>query len=801
MSLANFRAKHGLRTQPERTETPSYMLQENALPSHAPDAVRPGPDVIRLQQVQQQQPLQSQILKMKNTTTTTTTTILSFSGEPELESGAHGPASIFKSGPPAAAALAAVDAITAFPTMHPLHGSGTAFHWDVETRSAAELATRGKKRGVGAPAYAEHETTSVLCVCFAWGDGPVESWEPGEPVPAIALAAAADPTCCWVAHNAAFERVILRSILGHGWPEVPLVRQVCSMSLALSHAYPGSLEAAAEALGLVNRKDVARAKRVKKMWKPRPARRDEDPTQLYWHDTPELRAENKAYCKQDVATERELHQRLCAIPASEHDAAVLDAEINDRGVRIDAPLAAKVSRLAAQALAEMGAEICALTEGAVDRTSKPATIKTWLKQQGVELPRRPKKKKSGLVWETCLEAGDIEKLLEGELPDARARRVLEIRLQAAQSAASKIDRMLLTRSADGRVRGLFRFYGSMTGRWSGAGFQPQNLKRPELIRSDAAVAEAIEAVQTLDYAAVKARYRDVLGLAGDLCRSMIIPAEGHRFIVGDFSSVEARVLAWLAGAEEEVEAFRQFDRGIGPDAYVFTAQQVFGPDGVGDPSRIRQLGKIFKLGLGYGMGPNRLLSEIRKARIPGTENLSISDVRKWVRTWREINFVVVGYWYALDAAAVAAVRNPGMLVPCRAVSFEMRDRVLLLHLPSGRPLSYPAPVLEPGRDGEEQIAFRDMEAGRRRDKHMYGGKWAENVTQAVARDLLVDAMKRLRAADYRLVMHAHDEAVAEMPIGEGSAEEFKRLLIGVPSWAEQLPVAAKVFECDRFKKD
>ena len=155
----------------------------------------------------------------------------------------------------------------------------------------------------------------------------------------------------------------------------------------------------------------------------------------------------------------------------------------------------------------------------------------------------------------------------------------------------------------------------------------------------------------------------------------------------------------------------------------------------------------------------------------------------------------------LECSGDGGGAQPGNVVPCRSVSFEMRDGVLSLRLPSGRELSYPAPVIRPGRFGKKQMMFTDMEAGRRRGRHMYGGAWAENVTSAVARDLLVEAMKRLRAAGYKLVLHTHDEIVAEMPIGEGSVEEFKRLLIEVPAWAQGLPVAAKVFECNRFKKD
>ena len=482
---------------------------------------------------------------------------------------------------------------------------------------------------------------------------------------------------------------------------------------------------------------------------------------------------------------------------------MIDAEINDRGVCIDASLASAASALAVQALEELNARIQHETDGAVDKASKTEKLKAWLAAQGVNLPRRPKKRKgkSAPVWETCLEADDVAKLLAEDLQHPGVRTVLEIRLQAAQSAASKIDRMLRTRCADGRVRNLYRIYGATTGRWSGEGFQPQNMKRPELVQTDEAIAQAIAAVTTEDYVEVKARYGDVLGLVGDLCRSMLVPAPGHRFIVGDFTAIEARVLPFLAGDDVKLESFRQFDRGFGRDIYCVTAEQVLGLMDVHPKSPERQLGKIFELGLGYKMGADKLLAQIRKANIPGTEGTTVGDTERWVKTWRERNPAIVSYWAMLNAAAMAAVRNPEMTFPCGAVLFEMREGVLFARLPSGRELSYPAPKIKPGRFGEMQITFTDMEAGRRRGKQMYGGQWAENVTSAVARDLLVEGMKRLRAVGYRLVLHTHDELVAEMPEGEGSVEEFKRLLVEVPAWARGLPIAAKVFDCKRFKKD
>jgi DNA polymerase bacteriophage-type len=203
--------------------------------------------------------------------------------------------------------------------------------------------------------------------------------------------------------------------------------------------------------------------------------------------------------------------------------------------------------------------------------------------------------------------------------------------------------------------------------------------------------------------------------------------------------------------------------------------------------------RIVPLGLGYGMAGEKLLAGIRKS---GNQSVTLEEAKRWVETWRRQN-PKSDFWSALDGAAIAAVRHPGMLIRCGRLSFELYDGVLSLRLPSCRELKYPHPVLEIGPKGYLQLTF----PYRPRDKRMYGGKWAENVTSAAARDLLVVAMKRLRAAGYVMTLHTNYEIGAEMPIGIGRAEEFERLLVEAPEWASGLPIAAKVFVCDRFKKD
>ena len=403
---------------------------------------------------------------------------------------------------------------------------------------------------------------------------------------------------------------------------VPVDRHVCTMALALAHAYPGSLEGVAKILGLVNQKDIAREKIVRVMWKPRKPRRDEDPTKIYWVDSPELRVELYVYNRQDVAIERELHQhpKLQALPASEQDTWVLDAEINDRGVRIDAPLATAASRLATQALADLNERMRHETDGAVDKASKTGEAEGVARHCRASSCRADRRSiNPDCNGRTCLEADDIEKLLAEDLPHPGVRAALEIRLQAAQSAASKIDRMLRTRCADGRVRNLYKIYGAVTGRWSGAGFQPQNLKRPELLKTDEAIAEAIAMVLAGDYAAIKERYGDVLGVIGDLCRSMIIPAPGHRFIIGDFSAVEARVLAFLAGDADKLESFPPVRSRPRAGHLLRHGRAGSRPHRRARASRRSgSSGRSSSSGLGTRWGLTSCLATIRKANIPDT---------------------------------------------------------------------------------------------------------------------------------------------------------------------------------------
>ena len=483
----------------------------------------------------------------------------------------------------------------------------------------------------------------------------------------------------------------------------------------------------------------------------------------------------------------------------------LDAAINTAGVLLDVPLAEAAARLADCALEELDARMRAITNGVVDTASKVEKLKQWVEAEGAKLPRRPSKKKDNKtgetreVWGPKLQESDIERLLLGNLSPP-VREALEIRLQAAQTAATKFIRMLETRSSDNRLRNLFRYHGAMTGRWTGALSQVQNLKRRDVLNKDSDIEAAIQAVLTRDYELVKARYGDVLGVLGDLVRSAIIAAPGHRFIVGDFSQIEARVVCWLAGEDWKLAAFGAYDRGEGEDIYVLAVSKTLRLDDPEAALKLRPLGKVIELASAFQMGADKFFSLIRSANIPGTTHLTLYDVKGIVNKWRDEHRAIVRFWAALNSAAMSAVRHPETIIPCGRVRFQMRDGILCMRLPSGREIAYPAPTIKPGRFGWDAVHFTEIEAGRRRNRNMYGGSWCENATQGVARDCLVEALKRVIAAGFAVVLHAHDELVVEAPFGFGSEEELERLMTERPAWAPDLPIAVKTWEGTRFKK-
>ena len=614
-------------------------------------------------------------------------------------------------------------------------------HRDYETRSRAVLKIVGTHR------YAADPSTEILCAAYAIDDEPVRLWTPGDPVPSEFIEAANNPLWVVAAHNDAFEAAVEQHILAprYGWPLIPLERHRCTMALSLAHGLPARLDAAADALELANRKDAAGQRLMHQTAKPRRPHKDEDPAGTYWFDDAERLKRLYSYCQQDVEVERELYQRLPALSSSEQQLWESSSRINERGFCVDRKFAEAARRIAQAAAPEIDQELAEITGGVVTGINQVARLTAWLQQQGCAVEKLDKKA--------------IEKLLLDPGLPPQVQRALELRLGGAQAAFKKIDALLARAGDDGRVRGAFRYHGAATGRWAGEGFQPQNLKRPAVDDIEAAVA----AVATGDYAHVRSLYPRPLSVVGDCSRSMICAAPGHMLIGADFGSIESRVLAWIAGEEWKLDSYRRFDATGDPrdEPYCVTACRVFGkPIGTyTKDSPERGVGKICDLAFGYAGG----LGAWRKFE---PDRFTDEQVRAFCHDWRAAHSNIKKYWSRLDRAAWTAVQQRGRVVRCGPVVIKTTGTFLQLKLPSGRKLSYPQPRVI-GDSREQRVVFTDNAAGQftdcRHGKGAYGGLWTENVVSGIARDLLAEAMPRIEAAGYPIVLHVHDEIVCEVP--------------------------------------
>jgi DNA polymerase len=641
---------------------------------------------------------------------------------------------------------------------------------DYETRSTLAL------RDVGTYRYAADPATNVWCCAYAVDVGPVELWVPGDPVPAAFVEAAKDADWLVVAHNDTFERLIEQNIMAprYGWSIIPIERHRCTMAGALALALPAALKDVAELLGLKHRK--ADGSRMVAMSRPRNPRKGEDPAGTYWHDDQEHREALYAYCRQDMEVVRELDRRLPPLIPSEQALWELDAAINDRGFYIDGALIEAAAGIVAAAGEEVQNELRELTGGAIGSVNQVAALLAWLAERGCAV--------------TDLRKPTLRQALTRTGLAPELRRVIELRLQAAHPAAAKINALAAWRNIDGRVRGTLQYHGAATGRWAGRGPQPQNFRR-EADNTEAKIA----AVMSGDIGRVRA-LGPPLEVVGEISRALICAASGHRFLVADFSGIESRVLAWIAGERTKLDAWIRFDSTGAPvdDPYYMLGKRCGLPDDIA-----RNKGKICDLAFGYQGGKGAWTN-----LAPEGDASTAEDVERYKRTWRNAHPKTVKFWGDIDSEAVRAVRRPGLVLRLGRLSLVYNEPFLSIELPSSRSITYPFPRVELGQYGDFMVVFKDNAGGKFVDcKHghgFYGGAWAENIVSGIARDLLAAAMARLEGAGYPVVLHVHDEIICEVPEGFGSLNEFKRLVVAAPDWADGLPIAAKVRSGPRFSK-
>jgi DNA polymerase bacteriophage-type len=641
-------------------------------------------------------------------------------------------------------------------------------HCDFESASRIDLKRAGASR------YAQDPSTVVLCVAYAYNDGPVQKIIlPTRGMMQDILSAKLYDDVLIHAWNANFETAILRHKFGLDLgPE----NFSCTMQRALYSGLPGKLEHAGPALRIPIVKDMAGHRLMLSMSKPR-----KDGT--FWHqDLNEGRSKLDAlaaYCEADVEAERAIAGHIPNLSSDERAVSVFDATTNRRGIRLDLPFVDQLITIAEAETQALNAECMVLTNAAV---TSPGTqtdrILGWLRNEGCDLPDVSK--------ETITET--LETAEDAGLPN-HVIQVLRIRQNVAKSSVHKLKAMKACVDADGRVRGTLQYYGARTGRWGGRLIQPQNFPRPE----DYAPAAVSAVLKGIDNGGIRLFFDEPLAAVSSMLRSTIIPADGNQLFVADFDQIEARVLAWLAGQRDLLDVF---DRG--EDVYEYTAQKL----GLGS----RKAGKVAVLGLGYGMGPRHFVEFAENYDLV----ISFEEAQRMVTDWRQANPKITEFWRKLDDAVRYAIS--GNLVAnfnriyVRVSTAMNGDPLLTIKLPSGRQLFYrnirlePDP-LRPGRDG---IVYDGTDPITKRwtSIRSWGAKFAENVTQAVARDVMVEAGLRVAETPLGvLVLSVHDELVFETSKTTQTSFEALKLLIETrPAWAQDLPVKAKGAFMQRYGK-
>lgn len=613
---------------------------------------------------------------------------------------------------------------------------------DIETYSRVNLKDSNAYR------YVEDDEFQILMCAYALGDDPVQLALGEEEI--FAIPGLWDPDVLKVAHSAAFERVCFSAM---AWARRELPRGTylspkeydCSAALAGVLGYPQKLENLGAALD-GEKKDTAGTRLISLFCKPNRKGERNLP-----EDYPQEWEDFGRYCIQDVVTHRSAYRQMGGWPVkAEREAYLADQVINDTGIAVDRELAEAAVEVADNNRMVQELEISSLT--GVQNPGSNAQLQAWLQESGLRVPN--------------MQADTITSLLARPDLTPTQRRVLQLRQELALVAAKKYVRATKSLSSDGRLRGQFQFFGAHTGRWSGRGVQIQNLPSATLRPEEGGDVDAFIAAHVLDV-------KMGLGANAHTLKALVRAMFTGPFTVVDYAAIEARVVAWLAGEQWALDAFAE-----GRDIYVETAERMGG--------LTRKEGKVAVLALGYNGG-------IKSLRAMGAEG-DDDKLQRLVYQWRDANENIVALWADLQSAFRVGGRA-GRL----RVERDGRDRYLVL--PSGRSIAY-RDVRERWATNQwsrrvRQLSFSSPQTYPAR-MDTYGGRLTENVTQAVARDILSEALVRLLQAGHRVVGHIHDEILVE---GESSVEEVTRLMVQPPTWSTGLPLSAEGFVCPRYRKD
>jgi len=647
---------------------------------------------------------------------------------------------------------------------------------DFETRSTVEL----KRTGVYP--YASHRDTYIWCMAWAFDDEPVALWREGEPLPSRIAQHVEHSGALW-AHNAQFERVMWRDCARrrYGFPTVSDAQWWCTAAEAAASGLPRKLETVCAVLGLPVQKDAAGYRVMLQLCRPRAMDDDGEPV---WWDAPEKLDALYAYCRRDVDAERAVWRRLRRLTESERRVYLLDQAVNDRGVRLDRDLAVAVRDAAREEVARQNAAIAGATKGAVTKITQVARLRGWLAEQGVHADSLDKASTTALLADAGLPSDALV--------------ALAARAEGARSSVAKVDAMLDCVGFGDRMRGLLRYYGAHTGRWAGQLVQPQNFPRA-LEFEDAQV--YIPPV----LAGEKPEYRSSMAVYSALLRPMLTAAPGRKLLSGDFSAIEARALAWLSGCALMLEQFSQ-----GRKIYHEMAARIFAcsPEEIDKGSERYIVGKGVVLGCGFGMGAPKFASQVKaQTGLVIDSGLALAAVQQYRETYME----VPRYWDRVNAAALDAVRYPNEVFTAgtgkSTARFTARNGFLFVVLPSGRPMAYYRPrvvqraVPWDRTDLRPAVEYEGFSSYTHQWEHLalYGGLITENIVQAVARDVLVDAVARVEGAGYPVVLTVHDEVVVEVATSM-QLEVFLSLMRATPTWAPGLPIAVEGWEGERYRK-
>ena len=639
---------------------------------------------------------------------------------------------------------------------------------DIETYSDVDLISCGVYKYSSSPhfeilliAYSVDDKETV-CIDVANGEEPPKEF----------MEMLLDDTVTKTAFNANFERICFSNYYQHSFrPEAWRCTAVQAAMLAL----PLSLEGVGAVLGLDKQKMTEGKELIKYFCSPCKATKSNGGrTRNLPKDAPEKWRQFKTYCIRDVDVEKQIRQRLAKfpIPKREQEIYCLDQRINDRGIMVDRNLVNHA--VACDLLYKETATARAYELTGLENPNSVSQLKLWLKEKGLEV--------DSLAKDTVK---DLSMKAEGDVQE-----VLKLRLATSKTSVKKYEAIDRSVCAENRVHGLLQFYGAnRTGRWAGRLVQIHNLPQNHL--PDLELARAL--VSEGRYEEVELFYESTPNVLSELIRTAFVAKPGCRFIISDYSAIEARVLAWLAGEEWRLQVFETHGK-----IYEASASAMFHVpiEEITKTSPLRQKGKISELALGYG-GAVGALTSMGALKMGLTEE----ELPGLVSTWRSANPHITAFWWAVDEAAITAVRDKKPSKVGR-VSFEYKSGILFVTLPSGRKLSYVKPRMMLNKFGREGLTYEGIgESKKWMRLETYGPKLVENIVQAASRDILAEAMLRLEKEGFDIVCHVHDEVVLEVPDGKSSVEEVNEIMAVNPVWTEGFPLKAAGFESPFYKKD